>query len=177
MKIASLRPFWRIAAIIFAVLVIAMGALWLKVRREIPREILPDVRAGLAARGIADPDKRLSKYLELRYGSMDDPANREKVFLDFFEVDRIKALQFLVRHAPERQRQASIEAMSRWVEKYQNSLTGSERERLKARFSTDEGRARLRRATAQYNSQGVEYRGQTAVVISQLLKTIAAVQN
>ena len=32
----------------------------------------------------------------------------------------------------------------------------------------------LRQATAQYNSQDVQYRGQTAPVISQLLKTINA---
>jgi hypothetical protein len=53
--------------------------------------MMKDVRAGIAARHIADPDARLAKYLEGRYGSMGDPANRRKVFLDFFDVEHIKA--------------------------------------------------------------------------------------
>ena len=71
--------------------------------------MMKDVRAGIAARHIADPDARLAKYLEGRYGSMDDPANRRKVFLDFFDVEHIKALQLLVRHSPEEHPQPAPE--------------------------------------------------------------------
>jgi hypothetical protein len=67
--------------------------------------------------------------------------------------------------------------MSRWVEQYRQSLTPQERADLRQQFSGDQGRAMLHQATAQYNSQGVEYRGQTAPVISQLLKTLNSVQN
>ncbi len=176
MTTKSHRSFWRIVAAATLVLVVGGAALWLGWRRHVPREILPDVRAGLAARGIQNPDERLHKYLELRYGSLDDAAIRQKVFLDFFDIERIKALQFIVRHSPENQRQESIHAMSRWVESYRNSLTPSERAVLREKFSTPEGRSMLRRATAQYNSQDVRYRGQTAGVISQLLKTIHSVE-
>lgn len=54
-----------------------------------------DIRAGLAAHAIQDPDARLLRYLEARYGSMDDPAHRQDAFLDFFNLDHIKGLQLL----------------------------------------------------------------------------------
>ena len=114
--------------------------------------------------------------MELRYGSLSDPANREQVFLDFFSVDRIKALQLLVKYSPAEYRQANIQAMARWVANYRNSLSEEERAALHAKFDTPEGRAVLQRATAQYNSQDVHYRGATAPVISELLNTIAAAQ-
>jgi uncharacterized protein YgiM (DUF1202 family) len=66
--------------------------------------------------------------------------------------------------------------MANWVRAYRESLTLPERAGLNARFQTPEGRAMLRQATAQYNSQDVQYRGQTAPVISQLLKTISSTQ-
>ena len=40
-----------------------------------------------------------------------------------------------------------------------------------------QGFAAWEQATAQYNSQDVKYRGQTAPVISQLLRTIYTVQH
>jgi len=141
-----------------------------------PAEVMKDIRAGLAARPVKDADDRLFKYLEARYGSMADPANRQQAFLDFFDVEHIEGLQLLVKYSPAEQRQANIDAMARWVAAYRDSLTSQERAALSARFQTPEGRAMLRRATARYNSQDVEYRGRTAPVISQLLRTIYQVQ-
>jgi hypothetical protein len=141
-----------------------------------PPGLLLDARAGLPARAIKDPDARLRKYLDNRYGSMADSANRQQVFLDFFEPERIKVLQLLVQHSPEDQRQANIDAMARWVESYRAGLTGPERADLRAMFQTAEGQTILRRATAQYNAQDVRYRGSTAPVISQLLRTISEVE-
>jgi hypothetical protein len=107
---------------------------------------------------------------------MADPVHRQEAFLDFFDLDHIKGLQLLVKHSPEKQRQDNINAMARWVETYRDSLTREERMELNARFQTAEGQAVLHRATAQYNSQDVRYRGATAPVISQLLKTLREVQ-
>jgi hypothetical protein len=137
-----------------------------------PDGLMKDIRAGLAARDIADPDQRLLKYLQGRYGDLDDPAVRRQVFLDFFDPERIKTLQMLVKRAPEERRQASIDAMARWVARYRANLSAEERAELSARFRTPEGRAQLGRATAQYNAQDVHYRGQTAPVISELLRTL-----
>lgn len=149
---------------------LAVG-LW-QVRRSSPRGLAQDIRAGLAARHISDPDARLRRYLEGRYGDLDDPGVRRRVFVDFFDPERIRALQWLVQRAPEEQRQGSIAAMARWVAGYRASLSAEERASLAAEFGTPEGRARLGRATAQYNAQDVHYRGVTAGVISELLHTL-----
>lgn len=158
------------------VVALAAGVAVRIVRTRAPAGVLVDVRAGMAARSIRDPDQRLAKYLEGRYGSLDDPAVRRRIFLDFFDLERINALQWLVRHAPAERRQESVDAMSRWVSRYRDSLSADERAELGTLFRTPEGRAMLGRATAQYNSQDVQYRGQTAGVISQLLRTLHEVQ-
>ncbi len=137
---------------------------------------MKDIRAGLAARDLKNPDDRIGKYLEGRYGPMSFPENRQKAFVDFFDVEHIKVLQLLATHSPEQHRQANIDAMARWVAGYRESLTAQERASLNARFQTPEGKAMLRRATAQYNSQDVRYRGSTAPVISELLRTLNAVE-
>ena len=161
-----------------ALLLVALGGFfWFRaVRHRLPHGFVKDVRAGLAAREIKDPDDRLLKYLEGRYGRLSDPANRERVFVDFFDVEHIKVLQMIATHAPEAQRQANIDAMARWVAAYRESLSEQERASLKARFQTPEGRSMLRRATAQYNTQDVRYRGNTAPVFSQLLRTLNEVE-
>jgi hypothetical protein len=156
--------------------VVALGV-WLRVVYfGTPVGLMRDIRAGLAARPLKDPDARLHKYLEGRYGPMSEATNRERVFVDFFNPERIKTLQFLVQHAPEEQRQANIDAMSRWLAGYRAGLTSAERAALNARFQQPEGRALLSRATAQYNAQDVHYRGQTAPVISELLRTLNEVE-
>lgn len=176
MKTNRKWSWWRVGAVLLAVLVVISVALALWVRSRIPAEFGPDLRAGIAVRKIADPETRLNKYLELRYGPMSDPANRQKVFMDYFNVDHIKALQLMLKHVPKEQRQATIQASSHWIENYRESLTPEQAAALKAQLLSPEGQAAMRRATAQYNNQSVEYRGQTIPVISQLLKTIAYVQ-
>lgn len=170
------RKAWRIVAVTLLVVTLLGGALAYKIRRSIPPGMEQDIRAGLVARKIKDPDQRLARYLELRYGPLTDPANRQKAFLDFFELQRIEALQLLVKHSPEAHRQANIDAMARWVAEYRTTMTPAERTALRAKFQTPEGAGMMRKATAQYNSQDVQYRGMTAPVISQLLNTIASVQ-
>jgi hypothetical protein len=167
---------WRVGGAFLVFLVIAGATGFYVVRRQLPPELMEDIQAGIAARHIPDADRRIQKYLETRYGPLSDPTNREKAFVDFFNLEHIKALQLMVRHSPETQRASNILAMARWVEGYRESLTPQERASLSARFGTPEGRAMLRKATAQYNSQDVYYRGHTAAVISQLLKTINGVQ-
>jgi hypothetical protein len=170
------RPWLRVAGIILAILLVVGAAGFLAIRKRIPPEFSKDIRAGLAARPIKDPDARFAKYLEERYGPMSDTDNRQKAFLDYFNVDHIKALQLMVKHSPEGQRPGSIAAAARWVEGYRDSLTPEERAALRAQIQSPAGVAMLRRATAQYNAQDVRYRGQTAPVISQLLQTIASLQ-
>ena len=170
------RPRWRVTGIILAVVVMAGVVIFFQVRRHLPRDFDKDIRAGLAAREIADPDERLRKYHEERYGPLSDPLNRQKVFMGYFDLEHIKAMQFMVQHIPEDRRAATIQASARWIENYRNSLTPQERAALQAQFQGPEGQAMLKQATGQYNSQDVQYRGQTVPVISQLLQTIYHLQ-
>ena len=165
------------AGILVVVLLVLATAFVLNVRRHLPPGIMKDIRAGRTARNITDPDARLKQYLEARYGSMDVATNREKMFLDFFDLDHIKALQLLVKYSPEKHREENILAMSRWVEHYRESMTPDERSDLKQKITGTTGETMLKQATAQYNAQDVKYRGQTAPVISQLLQTIYTVQH
>ena len=175
-KPKSRRLYWRFTGITLLVLAIAGAAVIQHFRHRLPPELMQDVRAGIAARHISDPDQRFEKFLEGRYGPLTDPANRQKAFLDFFNIDHIRAMQLMVKHSPENMRQANIDASAKWVEHYRQSLSAQERADLSGRLQSPEGRSMLQKATAQYNSQDVQYRGQTAPVISQLLKTIGSLQ-
>lgn len=151
--------------------------LWLCVlNHSLPPGILKDIRAGMQAAHIKDPDQRIRTYMEARYGAMSDPAHRQDAFLDFFNIEHIQAIQMMVKHSPEEHRQENIDAMSRWVAEYRASLTSQDRIALKALLQTAEGQTMLKSATALYNSQDVRYRGSTAPVISQLLRTIHDVE-
>ena len=175
MKTRTKRWLWALAGVgglLAVALLVGFGML----RQRLPPGVMQDIRAGLPVRDIKDPNDRLAKYLENRYGPLTDPANRQQVFLDFFNVERIKTLQFLVRHSPADHRQPDIEAMASWLAAYRANLTPEEKSTLKGRFEGAEGQTMLRRATAQYNSQDVWYRGNTAPVISQLLQTVKEVQ-
>jgi hypothetical protein len=173
----SWRTFWRVAGLTVLVLAVVGALVVHRFRQRLPAALMQDIRAGIAARNIPDADLRFQKYLEGRYGPLSDPANRRKAFLDFFNVEHIRALQLLVKHSPENMRQANINASAKWVEQYRQSLNPQEHAELSTQLQSPEGRAMLQQATAQYNSQDVEYRGQTAPVISQLLKTIASLQH
>lgn len=173
----SKRQYWKWAGAAAGLLLCLAVAFWLRVAYfGRPVGLMRDIRAGLAARPIRDPDQRLVKYLQGRYGDLSDPAVRQEVFADFFDPERIKALQMLVKHAPDDQRQANIDAMARWLAAHRASMSAGERAALNARFQTPEGRRMLGRATAQYNAQDVHYRGYTAPVISELLRTLSEVE-
>lgn len=141
-----------------------------------PRELMQDIKAGVAVREIKDADARFAKYLERRYGPMSEAANREKAFLDFFNPEHIRALQFMVAHSPPDQRGENIAATAKWVAQFRAGLAPAERAALSEKLKSDSSRLMLKRATAQYNSQDVYYRGATAPVISELLRTIHEVQ-
>lgn len=96
--------------------------------------------------------------------------------MGYFDIEHIKAMQLMIQHSPEAQRAATIQAAARWIENYRNSLTPQERAGLQMQFQGPAGQAMLKQATAQYNSQDVQYRGQTVPVISQLLQTIYDLQ-
>ncbi len=172
----SWRIFWLAAGSALLVFALVGVGVVQHFRHRLPPELMLDIRAGIAARNISDPDLRFQKFLEGRYGSLSNPTNRQTAFLGFFDPDHIRAMQLLVRHSPANMRQANINASAKWLEHYRESLTGQERADLTARLQSAAGQSLLRQANAQYNSQDVWYRGQTAPVVSQLLKTVSNLQ-
>ena len=57
-----------------------------------PIEALHDLQAAAQVKNAPRPVER---FLELRYGPLTEPANRQKAFLDFFNVGHIKGLNML----------------------------------------------------------------------------------
>ncbi len=153
----------------------ALGVTWWvrHFRSYTPIEVAQDVRAAVAARHAERPVER---FLELRYGSLTEAVNRQKAFLDFFNVGHIEGLHLLVKRAPESRRPVAIAAMAQWVADYRRNMTPEERESLGAFLRTDAGRLTVQQATAKYLSQDVYYRAATAPVIRELMATLAAVQ-
>jgi len=154
---------------------LTLGAtLWVRhFKRYTPVEVMMDVRAGIAARNAPKPVER---FLELRYGPLTEPANRQKAFLDFFNVGHIQGMHLLVQRMPESRRQESINAMAQWIADYRRTMTPEERVMLGHYIRSGEGRTAIQQATAQYLSHDVRYRGATASVIAELMTTLAAVK-
>jgi hypothetical protein len=165
---------WSIGAMA-ALLVLATlsGAYYF--HRHLPAELIPDIRAAIAARNEPDPDARLRKYLEGLYGSLDDPAHRERAFKDFFNPNHIKAMHILVKHSPPDQRQANIQATSRWVSSYRHSMSPQEKNDLGDYFQSGAGQTSLHAATALFMAQDAVYRANTVPVVTELMTTLHAV--
>ena len=138
-----------------------------------PVEVALDVHAALAARNEARP---VDRFMELRYGPMTESGNRQKAFLDFFNVGHIEGLQVLVKRMPASHRELGIANMARWVSDYRRTLSPQEKASLRDYFQTESGRGTLERATAKYLSQDVYYRDATAQVIEELMATLVAIQ-
>jgi len=167
---------WTGVVVLFLALVGTVA--WFRTfRHYTPREVIKDVRAGLAARNVQGAQARVETFLEARYGPLSDPANRQQAFLDFFNVDHIKGLNFIVEHTPADQKKANSAAMAEWIANYRRTMSPEEKAGLQARLDSPVGRAMLQEATTMYLSQDVYYRGAQQKVIAELMTTLAAVRN
>ena len=145
------------------------------IRRHIPAEILPDLRAAIAVRRVAGADNRFNQYLANLYGPLDVATNREHAFKDFFNPHHIKAMQFIVKHSPPDQRLANIQATANWIQNYRQNMSAQEKADLSGYFDSNSGRASLQAATAQFMQQDAEYRSAVVPVITQLMTTLSTV--
>jgi len=157
------------------IVLMALGTtLWMRrFHRYTPVEALQDLRAASQAK---DAPRPVERFLELRYGPLTDPANRQRAFLDFFNIGHIKGLHLIASRMNGEKQKASITAMAQWVENYRATMTPGEKQALGAYVRSNSGRATLRQATAQYLSQDVHFRASTAPVIQELMTTLATVQ-
>jgi hypothetical protein len=135
-----------------------------------PVEALQDLRAAARVGRSARP---VEKFLELRYGPMTEPANRERAFLDFFNLGHIEGLNILAGRMDSSRKRANIAAMAQWVANYRQTMLPEEKAALSSYFHSDPGRAALQRATAQYLQKSVRFRAETAPVIQELMTTLA----
>jgi hypothetical protein len=167
----------RILLWVCAVVILLAGLAWRLWVRQFheytPVEALQDLEA---ASQVGPAPRPVERFLELRYGTMTDPANRQKAFLDFFNIGHIKGLNFLVAHIEPEHRQANIDAMGEWVAHYRATLAPEERAALGAYLRSDAGRARIQQAAAEYMREDVHFRAATAGTVRELLTTVAAVQ-
>jgi hypothetical protein len=162
-----------IAVIGLALLALGTAAWVRRFHRYTPAEVVQDLRAGVAARHAPRPVER---FLELRYGPLTEATNRQKAFLDFFNVGHIEGLQIITRRMVPPQRQSNVTAMAQWIADYRQGLSPEEKASLAGYLQSEDGRLTLKRATAQYLSQDVHYRAATASVIKELMTTLAEVQ-
>lgn len=162
-----------LAALTIFVLTVAAGLRY--IRRHIPAEILPDLRAAIAVRGVVGADNQLHQYLEKLYGPMDVATNREHAFEDFFNPHHIKAMQLIVKHTPHDKQLANIRATADWIQNYRQNMSAEERADLSVYFDSNSGRTSLQAATAQFMQQDPEYRSAVVPVITQLMTTLASV--
>jgi len=134
---------------------------------------LHDLQAASRVGWAAQP---IERFMRLRYGPMANPDNRQKAFLDFFNIGHIKGLTILVSHDNPARRQPNIDAMAKWVADYRATLTPEEKAALGAYFRSDAGQVTLRQAAAQYLHEDVHFRAGTAGVVQELMATLATVR-
>ena len=172
MKSRTKRLLWAGVAVI--VMIAAGTTLWIRrFHHYTPVEAVQDVRAAIQAKDAPQPVER---FLELRYGPLTDPANRQRAFLDFFNIGHIKGLHLLASSMGNEQRQASTAAMAQWVADYRATMTADEKAALGAYVRSETGRETVQQAAAQYLQQDVHFRAATASVIQELMTTLATVQ-
>ncbi len=156
-------------------IVVVGAALWIwRFHTYTPLAVVLDIRAALQARNSPRPAER---FLELRYGPLTEPANRQKAFLDFFDIDHIEGLSRIVGHMGAAQKQTNIAATAQWIANYRETMSVEEKASLRNYLNSKTGRSTLQKATADYLKRDVTYRSATAPVIKELMATLAAVQN
>lgn len=168
------RKFLYLSGVFIAV--VAALAFWWSHRwgHYLPSDAYRDV---VAAMQVGDTKRPVERFLEIRYGAMDNAQNRQKAFQEFFNVDHIEGLYQIVNRLPPETRQARIEEMARWVAQYRQNLSPSERQSLKAYFESETGRAAVRQARIQYMKKDHRFRADAVPVIQEMMLTLHVVQN
>lgn len=167
------KRIWTTA--VTTLLILIAGAWWW--RRQFhhytPVEAVLDIQAAIGAK---NAPHRVERFLELRYGAMNQAENRRKAFLDFFNIGHIEGLYTIVGAMPGDQRTTDISAMASWVAGYRQTMSADEKATLREYFQSNDGKAQLQDATAAYLKKDAVFRANTADVIRELMTTIATVQ-
>ena len=164
-----------VASALGVALIVTGSILWVRTFHHYsPREFLKDVQAGLAARNIPQPKARVEAFLTARYGPLTDPANRQHAFLDLFNVDHTKALDFIAGHGPANQQQADTQAMAEWIAQYRKTMSAEERSALRARVNSASGQSMLKQSTAHFMAQEESVRNVQKPVMMEITATLTS---
>lgn len=156
------------------VLVAIAGGAWIwNKRAPLLREVALDLKAGARARGATNQYER---FLELRYGAMTNPENRQKVFLGFFDTNHLEGMYRLVKFMKPSERTNNIAATADWLANYREKMTPAERDQLIYWMKSPDGLKNIQRASAIYRSRDIQYRASTEPVIRELMTTLAELQ-
>ena len=162
-----------VAGVVGVVLIGTGSVLWIRTFGHYsPRDVLKDVRAGLAAKDIPQPKARVEAFLTSRYGPLTDSANRQRAFLDLFNVDHTKALDLIAGHSPADQQKADTQAMAEWVAQYRKTMSKEERAALRACVNSETGKSMLKRSSAYYMAQEESVRNAQKPVMTELTTTL-----
>lgn len=164
---------WLTVSILLAAL--GLLAFWVSPwRPRLSEGLKADLRAAFKLRHTPHPARQ---FLALRYGSLDDPANRQKAFLGFFDLERIEGMHRIVELMPADKRDQNIADMAGWIADFRNGLSTGDRAALGAYLNSPAGVQMIQRATSAYLQRSVEYRSATAPVIVELMSTIDSTKN
>ena len=116
------------------------------------------------------------RFLELRYGSLAEPANRQRAFLDFFNVGHTEGLKLISGLARGAEQQNNIAATARWIANYRRTMSPAEKQALSAYFKSAAGQQALQQSTAQCLREDLRYREANAPVMRELTITTMVLQ-
>jgi len=156
----------------FVVAGAAAGWMW-KSRGPLVKEVALDLKAGAMSRHAEKPFER---FLEIRYGPLNEPANRQKAFLGFFDPTHLEGMYRLVGYMRDGERETNIAATAEWLAQYRQSMSEAEQQALGDWVRSAKGRAEIQRASALYRSRDMAYRAATEPVIRELMTTLATLQ-
>jgi hypothetical protein len=170
----SAMPILLWVAAIAAVLTGAGRLYWLRTFDQYPlRELISDVRAGLATRGISEPEARMTAFLAARYGPLTEAANRQRAFLAFYDVEHTKALDIIASRGSASQKQADTQALGHWIAQYRKTMSPEERAALRTYLKSEAGSALLQRSTTNFLAQPEPVRQAQRPIMVELTTTAA----
>jgi hypothetical protein len=165
---------------VVATLIVLGAVLWIRTFHDYtPVDFAKDLRAAAQVRAeehAGNAPHPAERFLELRYGSLAEPANRQRAFLDFFNVGHVEGLKIITGLTRSAERQTNTAAMSKWIANYRRTMSPEEKRALSAYFQSDIGRKAAEQATAKCLSEDIQYREANGPVITELMITVLTLQ-
>jgi hypothetical protein len=165
---------------VVATLIVLGAVLWIRTFHDYtPVDFAKDLRAAAQVRAeehAGNAPHPAERFLELRYGSLAEPANRQRAFLDFFNVGHVEGLKIITSLTRSAEQQTNTAAMAQWIANYRRTMSPEEKRALSTYFQSAAGRKAAEEATAKTLSESIQYREANAPVIMELTITVLTLQ-